>query len=589
MASANEAVSAERKGAVYEAFVAVALERAFGGSSELATALKGVIADQDVIYPSAASPTIVVGVTHWGSHEAAKMKFWRIHEDFFEVRAAFPTAVFFSVVFERNEASDRNLCALIEHFLGGCAVSDINCEAIADLQSEVATADLLGRFGAGRQSIREYVDSLVKSDRSFRNTIDRLGAELRKRRDAFSPGPELQAQWRRGLKKTDSYFRDPGDREVQYKPALICLIDVGNDISTVIAHAGDWSRLSLNLKQRLLSKELIVEDPYSLDANAFVVSPQLQLLIERGTSWCEGTLSRVRMLVSDTGHPFYSLRDHIEDVVDGFGCQRRISLLMACQSVEELYRLLGEWGEGMQRCWPLDYSMAIERAHTLAGEYGMQKLSNELRIRYIGGISPLPKFAGGDKAALSNEQRKSLAKVLMGKKRAWNRRQVTIDVIQRDRRITLMKKLPVLDMVLEAELRSRIPDVQFERAVRVRHPSHLSCANRSAGATDFNFCTSGPNGKVWIFVAATYETTHKHKEVSGRLRGAMAAGSIVASDTCLLLIDGNLLKGGDRVDRIRMLRAAGWQGAFFLDECDALASAIRTALSKKSSRASALN
>jgi hypothetical protein len=226
--------------------------------------------------------------------------------------------------------------------------------------------------------------------------------------------------------------------------------------------------------------------------------------------------------------------------------------------------------DGMNRCWAVDYSTAIQRKHVKGGEFGLQKLSNQVGIPYIGGISALPRFILGETKALSVPQIDKLATVICDLIRRWDLNKATSFTIQCDRRTTLMKKFPAFDVALEAELHELLPDCSFDRSFRIAHPlgKALKCPN--AGVTEFNLVISRNNRRVFLFVAATFDTTHKHKEVAGRLRGAFGCGAVLPTDMALLVIDGNLLYGAHRDVRMMMLQNAGWSGAYFLDETRAL-------------------
>ena len=133
-------------------------------------------------------------------------------------------------------------------------------------------------------------------------------------------------------------------------------------------------------------------------------------------------------------------------------------------------------------------------------------------------------------------------------------------------------------MLLQQYLSENFPVDASIGKKRVRHPATDAAKNRSAGATDFNLKIEWKNKRVWIFVAATYETTHKHKELSGRLRGAKAAGDVGSNDLAVILADGNLLFASSRAERIKMMSDAGWGGAYYLNELEQLGNDISSFL-----------
>src|SRR5262249_19238340 len=142
----------EAKGLLYEGFVDCALERLYPGRVEWHPYLGGVIAGQDFVVRKRGKPWLVLGVTYWGSHETAKMKLWRIHEDVFEIYEVYPRAAFVHVLFEQG--TEAGLARLVAALCGGAAVSQEDCGAIKELQSSAISDREVRTFGRGEDEIR---------------------------------------------------------------------------------------------------------------------------------------------------------------------------------------------------------------------------------------------------------------------------------------------------------------------------------------------------------------------------------------------------------------------------------------------------
>jgi hypothetical protein len=570
----DEAGGAERKGLIYEIFVALAVESAFGSLPQIAPALKGVIADQDIVWPGAAAPSLIISVTHWGGHAAANKKFWRVHEDLYESFQSYPNAIFGSVVFDRDPNSDENLCLLLEGMTAGVGISDLNFPAIRDLQLEVSTAELQRRFGSGQEMLPR-AKSIMKLDKTFRDNVTALGRFIKIRAAKHKRSTELTSILTRATSSKSPVFRDPGRNIAYFKLALVALLDIGADLNTIFEHADrkSWNDLPLELESRLVANGCLEEQDGLLDVE-YKPTVILRQLIDQGLTWCEEQLALLQSIASDTDHPLYAFHDQLEDVIDSAGCKKRLDVLLSIKNATELYELLREWNHGMNRCWPIDYMLAIQRENPGGRNFGFPKLSQLLGVNHIGGISPLPKYASGDTRSLDAVAIKKLAGILFKLLKSSGPQATTVKVIQKNRRTTLMKKFSVLDACAIQKLKILMPGADVKGASSVSHPLRALCGNQRAGSTDFNIIISANGKRAVIFIAAVYETTHKHKEVSGRLRTARSTGRITSSDLCLLLIDGNFLADDARGQRIQMMKDAGWGGAYFLNEINQMAEHI---------------
>ena len=569
-------MSAERKGLAYEAFVAVAVEKAFGSAPEIGTKLKGVIADQDVIWPSAIKPQVVISVTHWGSHEAAKMKFWRVHEDLFEVLGASENVAFVSVVFDRNEGSDQNLCQLLDHVTMGRGISDVNCAVIEKLQYRVSTEANLREFGVGKEVMVERTRNKCASDPEFAKEILSLGKAIEACVSRKSNDRNIADLVRKASLTRSAAFRSPRNCETYFKPALIALIDAGPACLAALDQKTGFDELPKLDLVDLMRAGLVRERSDSL-IGELEGTELFEQLRKQGIAWCKQVLTILRQTTADKSHALYAYHDHIADVTDSSGCKERVDKLMNCATSRDVYDLLSNPGAEMNRCWPIDYALAIQRSITPAKEYGVQKLSLAAGIPYEGApvSCPLPRFVSGQKDKLSKLELKQLASVIFDLKRGWDLVAASSRTVQIDRKITLMKKLSVLDVVLEYFLKSMIANDVTMSPFIARHPLSAKVGNAIAGSTEFNFRLSTKTKSAFIFVAASYEATHKHKELSGRLRAARAAGWVREDDLCLILADGNLFSDSSASERASMLRSAGWRGAYYLDEISFISQSLR--------------
>ncbi len=553
----------EAKGLLYEGFVDCALERLYPGRVEWHPHLGGVLAEQDFVVRKGVKPWLVLGVTHWGSHETAKMKLWRIHEDVFEVYQIYPQAVFVHVLFEQG--GEAGLSRLVTALCGGAVVSHENCRAISALQAHVASDREIRNFGRGREAVRAACRQRYATEVRFREAIDGLARAVAAAVARHSRGPclrHLLDSARRPPSKP-AHFTFSGPRATHFKAALVALLRLGRGgIRKVFARYRKAGIGGLVEVPALSEARLLRTDSGILPTPA----PALTQILARGEEWAQRQLTRLEQAVHDPAHRAHRYRGHLRDVTDRSACATRLARLRASRTPREMAALLDDGGDGRERCWPLDYFLAVERKHH-KGKFGHTKLSAALGLKCVGGVSDLPRFARGDRARLDGSCVKRLAALMCARVARWDPQYATADVVQADRRVTLLKKLPALEVLAEDELRRSLPGVSVVADWPVRHALGAALGNRRAGATEFNFRLSAGRRSAVVFLVSSWEATHKHKELSGRLRAAWAAG--LAPDTaCYLLIDGNFLAAADADLRQRMLYEAGWDGAFYFDELD---------------------
>jgi hypothetical protein len=556
----------EAKGLLYEGFVHFALERLYPGRVEWHPYLGGVIAAQDFVVRKGDKPWLVVGVTHWGSHETAKMKLWRIHEDVFEVYQAYPHALFAHVLFEQG--TEAGLARLVAALCGGAAVSQEECGAIPVLQTYAASDRAVRAFGRGRDEIRAGCRDHYARDLRFRKAINELAqaiaaAVARHRRGSLLK--QFLASARRPPGKSTG-FAFSGPRVTNFKAALVALLQLGSaGVREVFVHSARGGPGGLVKMTALAESGLLSTDSGILPTP----TPALTQILVLGEEWAQRQLTLLERALRDPAHRAHPYQVHFCDVAEPCACAARLARLRACRTERDLTALLGDRADGRTRCWPLDYFLAIERKHH-KGKFGHTKLSAALGLKCIGGVSDLPLFARGDGTRLGEPGVKRLVALMWARMARWDPRNSTADVVRVDRRTTLLKKLPALEILVEDELRRSLPGVEIVPDRPVRHPLAAALGNSRAGVTEFNFQLTAGGRTALLFIVSSWEATHKHKEVSGRLRAAWAAG--LPSDTrCCLLIDGNFLAGGDADLRQRMLSDAGWDGAFYFDELDRLA------------------
>jgi hypothetical protein len=557
----------EAKGLLYEGFVDCALERLYPGRVEWHPYLGGVIAEQDFVVRKGEKPWLVLGVTHWGSHETAKMKLWRIHEDVFEVHQAHPQAIFVHVLFEQG--TEASLAQLIAALCGGAAVSQEDCPALVALQAFAASDREVRAFGRGQDAIRAACRGRYARDARFRKAIAGLAEAIAAAVARHRRGPLLKqflASARRPPGKPVT-FAFSGPRVTHFKAALTALLRLGStvvrEVFALYRQVGPGGLAKLTV---LGERGLIRTDSGILPTP----TPALTQILALGEEWAQRQLMLLERALHDPAHRAHPYRGHFRDVTEPSTCADRLARLRACRTARELIALMRDRADGRSRCWPLDYFLAVERRHH-KGKFGHTKLSAELGLKCIGGVSDLPRFASGDWTRLDESRIRRLVAFMCARMARWDPRNATADVVRADRGTTLLKKLPALEILVEDELRRSLPAVEIVRNRPVRHPLAAALDNPRTGVTEFNLQLRAGGRTALLFLVSSWEATHKHKELSGRLRTAWAAG--LPPDTrCYLLIDGNFLAGGDADVRQRMLSDAGWDGAFYFDELDAVTS-----------------
>ncbi|TGE37199.1 hypothetical protein E4K67_15105 [Desulfosporosinus fructosivorans] len=567
----------EKKGIIYEAFTLLAIEKQIGGPVLWDPNLSGVIADQDLAYSSEDDPKFVVGVTHWGSHEASNKKFWRANEDFFEVKCAFPNSSFVHVLYEKNINSDDALDNIIRKTCNGQALSIQNSVAIPKLQAYVSNKGKVKQFGSGKDNVLLICRALYNDNSEFRRLIDKLGEEISELIacdyeddfvNAFVKREGIRKHKRRG-KITLS-----GNRETYYKLGLLTLLKIDPNILNETIEAitrKEVKGLSTAVIEVLKAQGLIEKARIGVK-----IHPMLKDIASLGEGWYEEFKNVIARHVYSADSSLRHYIDHYSDVVDQDRRQYLLNYLINASSSDQLYKAsLGVEPYTTKRVWVVDYFMSVKRQLTQGKKYGFKKLSQEMNLPYIGGISPLPSFASGNIESIDEPHKKRLFEYIFLSIKGWNLTEVSHELILKDRMTTLMKKFDVLEiMVLDSLLNKKIPNNYIQASRGINHPLAGSSGNASAGRTDFNFCISNGLKSVLIFIVSAYDSSHKHKEISARLRWAQLSSDYPSGEVKhILVLDGTLL-GSMPEPKLAMMFDAGWDEIYYPDELDSMVESV---------------
>lgn len=592
----------EKKGIVYEAFVKLAFERHFKKTIKWEPPLSGIIAKQDLAYLEGHKPQVIFAVTYWGSHEAANKKTWRTLEDRFECYNAYPKASFVSVVFEKNSGSDDALDDIINRCCLGCSLSERQSAALVGLQVYVDSDEKVCSFGSGHDEVFAEVVDRASRDKEFRELILSLGRDIARvlqgsLRDKGVCKRLLENIRARRVLNIDIGKIVSGKRATFLKKSIISLLGFSdNELENIIAGVRenrycDWSS---DLLRRLLSRKLIRIVGIT---RRIVPSPALRSVSETPSSILKGIFWQIEELVNDerSESGFYFYKDHYCDVADN---NRRATLysyfknIKTASDIESVEHALGEIKT--RHVWVLDYYLAFKRFLT-KGKYGLQKLSDAVDIPYLaGGISPLPMYVAGTGEGLTKDQKSRLLQFVAQDISSFDFSKLPEDVIIADRSVVLMKKLNLLEVLVQNALaRGGIPRRMIVPQVRLTNPFRRAGAISSAGATDFNLKISNGERSVLVFVISAYGASHKHKEVSARVRVAQTSKDFPRGDVkCVVVLDGTLFQDSKKVSaerKIEMMGNAGWTHVYYADELEIMAKEIKEFLAASKSEADSLD
>lgn len=578
----------EKKGTVYEAFVNVAFNRVIKQSLEWEVNIPGVIANQDFVYPKVEKPNLVMAITHWGSHEAANKKFWRTLEDRFEVYDAFPRAKFVSVLFEMPIDSDIALEELLRIACNGRGLSEINSKVISSLQKYVDDDDKVISFGSGKNHVLDVVEKKCISDKVFCGLIDKLGIELKSLISSEFPKYSfvdgLLNKIRVGASKRTASAYISRFKNTYYKAGLIGTLFFSPDEMAIIFEAINQRKLKSlpkNLTSRLESLKLVkvtkiggaVTPDKSLVSLATIPIKEY-LAVRQQFSGC----------VDDPASTLHFCKDHFCDLTDPSRRGVLLKYLKDSTSVEGLIN--AETGVGSivtQRVWVVDYFCAIKRNFTRAKEYGIRKLSNTLGFEYKGGgvSSPIPVYSRGVLNRLTASEKKKLYSYILKEKNLFDWSKVNGTMIAVDRMTTMKKKFDVIELMISNAL-GRGGVKNAIAGFRVKNPLRSNLVDAGAGVTTYNFKIEFGMRSVLLFVVSSYDATHKHKELSGRVRLSDISDELHGKQhKNIIVLDGTVFDSEPR-SKLKMLSVAGWDAIFYVDELDVMTKAIAEYLEGKS-------
>lgn len=570
----------EKKGKVYEAFVKIAVEHACKISLGWEVDIPRVIANQDFSFPERGAPSLVLAVTHWGSHEAANKKFWRTVEDRFEVYDSYPKAKFVSVLFEMPKDSDEALDELLRIVCNGRALSRVNSAAIIALQTYVDSDDKVKSFGRGKDAVLTTVVDMYDSNVAFRNAIANLGSELKglingshKKYNFIQPLLK-RVRSNSARRKEDAYISS--FKNTYYKAGLIGTLffdptAMCNVFSALRAH--NWRCVSPSLLRQLVSMKMV---KISGIRRKVVPSKELISLSQMSDKEYLKVRNQFCSCVDDPTSSLHFCKDHFLDLVDSNRRGKLLKYLQEAKTLEELLAVeTGIDGVVTQRVWIIDYFCAIKRNFVHAKEYGIRKLSNELGFEYTGGgvSSPIPVYAQGNLERISLKEKRRLFAHILQEKEKFDWSKVNGAMIAVDRMTTMKKKFDVIELLISNALaKSGIGAVTPKFSVK--NPVTASWVNAVAGITIYNFRLDGRNRAVLLFVVSSYDATHKHKELSGRVRLADVSGSLDGiPHKNIVVLDGTVFDS-EPESKLKMLSKAGWDAVYYVDELGTMAQTV---------------
>lgn len=575
----------EKKGRIYEAFVKLAYEKKYNRIILWEPDIPGVIANQDIVYPTTQSPETVIAVTYWGSHETANKKFWRTVEDRYEIYCAFPEAAFLSIVFEINAGSDAALDEILSDLCFGRALSERTSSSLSNLQKYVDSDEKVRSFGRGKDAVYASCVHLYTNDSIFRQLIDNLGEEINGK---LSNGIS-DFEWCKQYLDKEAELRSnrtsaigiSGYRHTFYKKGLIQLLRFSNEEIALVLRLIEENKLSQlaePLKDRLKEAKLITERTIG---HTIVPSDELSSIATIGGSGYSSLSAQIAELVeiptdlTDLWH----YKDHYRDITDSNRRRSLFSHFQTIQTAEDILQSIHGVGDiHTQRIWIVDYYLAIKRVLT-KGKYGFKKLSQELDLPYIGGISPLPQFVAGKDDEITSEKQQQLFEKIAEEILRIDFSSLSDQVIVHDRSVTLMKKFNILELlVINALLKAEIPEYMIHRNHDLKNIL-VRDRNARAGTTEMNFVVAQGNRAAQIFIVSAYDASHKHKEVSGRARMFKQSADLQYGEyTNIIVLDGTLLDETPE-KKLKMMYESGWDAVYFADELDSMAQRIKAFLS----------
>lgn len=567
---ADDITQSEKKGRIYESYVDHALELC-GITASHEPNIQGIAASQDFHFTQKEHEWFC-GVTYWGSHEAAKMKFWRITFDILCTGSFREKSNFLHVLFEKNPDSDDGLVRLVDESCQGASVHTGNCYGIEILQTFVATDALISSHPSTWSHLSKLSRENYCKDSKYRNAIEALKTSILFALDNVGNDVHI-CNWRSEalLKGNEDKPLTEAPREIFLKDALLGLTCVDKTIASKLHDLGSEEVLS-NLE--LLKQLGLLYESGGLRKKIDYTEAGLSI-ISMPPHEVDRIQSDIMELSDLADSPFAPYREHIIELTSDRLVDERITELYAAKDKRLYYNLFDSISEG-ERHWPLEYPIILKRTRTKGGAYGMSKFSRSCNIKYIGGVSAVPKFMSGQGQLSSYE----ISRV---KESAWavhsenNNSGLSVSdagaAVRQGKAIVLKKKMPIAEGYIAAVLKRQVPDAEITLNEPVAHP--LS-GGGSAGTTLFNVAAKKDKRAIYIFIISTREATHKHKEVAGRLAAVRKLIKIGDSSLAILIADGNFFSSPMELEtRSKILRSSGFSHCFYLDQIDNFSTLVR--------------
>lgn len=554
----------------------------------------------DFVIPNEENPKKVILVTHSTSSFGTKMKFLRNIEELFEIKTRIsPACVALNIVYSSERGWKAQLLDIFEKVFDGNLIvfrkeygaaflnllHKIVLKGMKDLSFEEAKTKV-------KEAIVNNSDLKKVYQAHFLRDLDKLLHS--------SLNEDLLLLWKKEYDRTSSaheFEKRISIRDTFFKRGLLNTLFLTTD---ELEYLSNWAKISesqvMVLEGKLKEFFPHLQDLGLVNARKTLFGKEANLDKALFFILKRMTLNKIKSFHEFALQRYPKLKGYIFKLKDTAKLRKIIRLLcrewrrrtsMPIESlICKMLKTCDEYSQrlkvGSTRNWILETIMDIIRYFKPDIRYSYDVLSRESDLPMIGGFSPIPMFVRGEKK-LTDDELERVSMALGNHMRSINTREIEANIdgivhescrhtfitLAKHRTINLLKLL-----ILRKLQESGCQDI--EEGVRVRSVlAEYSGAPVGTADSTYTFQAKKANMSLIVDAIAAYAQTHKHKEMSARVRmsrykwkeDTKEFSERKEIDRWILVLDGPWKElSGERTKFYEMLLEAGWDFITYPDQ-----------------------
>jgi hypothetical protein len=550
----------------------------------------------DFVIPSEEKPEKVILVTHSTSSYGTKMKFLRNIDELFEIKTRIsPHCKALNMLYSSKRGWKTQLITIFDKVFDGNLV-------VFKRDYGEKFLELLHRYALRQikdltfDETKKFIKELLESCLELREIYEKYFLKDLENLLNSKVNTDLLPLWKKEYEKVRSRKQIRSNiiiRNTYFKRGLIkASFLTDNEIETLSKYAKS-SSFAMNEDIRKIRSHLedlkLISTSMTLDGEQVQLDEELHFVLERmQPKEITSFLEFARKTYPDIEEYLFKIKDtnKLRQIIKFF-CQELKGNDLSLSA--KLFRMIkncrknAEYlGVRSKRNWVLEICIDIIKYFKPQLRYSYDVLSRETNLPMIGGFSPIPMFIRGEKD-LSEDYLKKISEVL-----ANHLTSIGVDIIEKNLD-NIVKEICQQTLVTLAKHRT-INLLKLFTLLKLKesgckilqeHVPIRSCLSAYAGARTgtadsiYTFKIEKDGLNVIVDVIAAYEQTHKHKEMSARIRMSRYQWNekiknfeeFKEIDKWILVLDGPWEKiTGGKTKFFEMLYEAGWDYVTYPDQ-----------------------